>query len=97
MFGLKKTACGQEVQLADQTEVNQNTSVGRLTMKFLPATGAVGALVFTSAANAAEFSLDMASLLVNIGVVIAAVTAVGLAALSLALTVKSFKYVKSAF
>lgn len=68
-----------------------------LTMKFLPATGAVGALAFTSAANAAEFSLDMATLLVNIGVVIAAVTAVGLASLSLALTVKSFKYVKSAF
>ena len=86
-----------EVQLDDQTEVKQNASIGRLTMKFLPATGAVGALVFTSAANAADFSLDMASLLVNIGVVIAAVTAVGLAALSLALTVKSFKYVKSAF
>ena len=97
MFGFKKTACGQEVQLADQNEVNQNTSVGRLTMKFAPYTAAAGTLVFASAANAAEFSLDMASLLVNIGVVIAAVTAVGLAALSLALTVKSFKYVKSAF
>ena len=86
----------QEVQLDDQSEVKQTGLTG-LTMRFLPATGAVGALVFTSAANAAEFSLDMATLLVNIGVVIAAVTAVGLAALSLALTVKSFKYVKSAF
>ncbi|MGP4865034.1 hypothetical protein ACTXGK_12665 [Psychrobacter sp. T6-5] len=97
MFGLKKTACGQEVQLADQLETKKDYSVTGLTMKFLPATGAVGALAFTSAANAAEFSLDMATLLVNIGVVIAAVTAVGLASLSLALTVKSFKYVKSAF
>ncbi len=87
----------QEVQLADQLEVKQNPSVMGLTMRYLPATGAVGALVFTSAANAAEFNLDVATLLVNIGVVIAAVTAVGLAALSLALTVKSFKYVKSAF
>lgn len=86
-----------EVQLVDQTEVKQKDTVRGLTLRYLPATGAVGALVFTSAANAAEFSLDMASLLVNIGVVIAAVTAVGLAALSLALTVKSFKYVKSAF
>lgn len=87
----------REVQLVDQLETKKDHSVTGLTMKFLPATGAVGALVFTSAANAAEFSLDMATLLVNIGVVIAAVTAVGLAALSLALTVKSFKYVKSAF
>lgn len=86
----------QEVDPNDQLEVQQ-TSVMGLTMRFLPATGAVGALVFTSAANAAEFSLDIATLLINIGVVIAAVTAVGLAALSLALTVKSFKYVKSAF
>jgi alpha-glucuronidase len=77
--------------------VTEDKGVMGLTMRFLPATGAVGALVFTSAANAAEFSLDMASLLINIGVVIAAVTAVGLASLSLALTVKSFKYVKSAF
>ena len=86
----------QEVDPNDQLEVQQ-TSVLGLTMRFLPATGAVGALVFTSAANAAEFSLDIATLLINIGVVIAAVTAVGLSALSLALTVKSFKYVKSAF
>ena len=93
----KKTACGQEVQLADQLEGKKDYSVTGLTMKFLPATGAVGALVMTNSAQAAEFSLDMASLLVNIGVVIAAVTAVGLAALSLALTVKAFKYVKSAF
>lgn len=77
--------------------VTEDKGVMGLTMRFLPATGAVGALAFTSAANAAEFSLDMADLLVNIGVVIAAVTAVGLASLSLALTVKSFKYVKSAF
>ena len=97
MFGFKKTACGQELQLADQLETKKDYSVSGLTMKFAPYTAAVGALVFTSAANAAEFSLDMASLLVNIGVVIAAVTAVGLASLSLALTVKSFKYVKSAF
>lgn len=88
-----------DVQTSVVTEKLGKTelSTSSLTMKFLPATGAVGALVFTSAANAAEFSLDMATLLVNIGVVIAAVTAVGLAALSLALTVKSFKYVKSAF
>lgn len=80
-----------------EVAVVEDKGVMGLTMRFLPATGAAGALVFTSAANAAEFSLDMASLLVNIGVVIAAVTAVGLASLSLALTVKSFKYVKSAF
>lgn len=86
----------QEADPNDRLEVAQ-TGVMGLTMRFLPATGAAGALVFTSAANAAEFSLDMATLLTNIGVVIAAVTAVGLAALSLALTVKSFKYVKSAF
>ncbi len=77
--------------------VTEDKGVMGLTMRLLPATGAAGALIFTSAANAAEFSLDMASLLINIGVVIAAVTAVGLASLSLALTVKSFKYVKSAF
>lgn len=86
----------QEVQLDDQSEVKQTGLTG-LTMRFLPATTAVGVMAFAGAANAADFSLDMASLLVNIGVVIAAVTAVGLAALSLALTVKSFKYVKSAF
>lgn len=84
----------QEVQAVDVTE---NASVTGLTMRFLPATTAVGVMAFAGAAQAAEFSLDMASLLVNIGVVIAAVTSVGLAALSLALTVKSFKYVKSAF
>lgn len=86
----------QAVAIQD-VAVTEDKGVMGLTMRYLPATGAVGALVFTSAANAAEFSLDMASLLVNIGVVIAAVTAVGLASLSLALTVKSFKYVKSAF
>lgn len=80
-----------------EVAVQEDKGVMGLTMRYLPATGAVGALVFTSAANAAEFNLDVATLLVNIGVVIAAVTAVGLAALSLALTVKSFKYVKSAF
>lgn len=85
-----------ETQVQEVAVVEDKGVMG-LTMRYLPATGAVGALVFASAANAAEFSLDMASLLVNIGVVIAAVTAVGLASLSLALTVKSFKYVKSAF
>ncbi len=93
----KKTACGHEVQLADQLETKKDYSVTGLTMKFAPYTGAAGALVFASAANAADFSLDMASLLVNIGVVVAAVTAVGLASLSLALTVKAFKYVRTAF
>lgn len=86
----------QEVDPNDQLEVAQ-TGVMGLTMRFLPATTAVGVMAFAGAANAAEFSLDMGTLLVNIGVVIAAVTAVGLATLSLALTVKSFKYVKSAF
>ena len=86
----------QEVDPNDQVEVAQ-TGVMGLTMRFFPATTAVGVMAFAGAANAADFSLDMATLLVNIGVVIAAVTAVGLAALSLALTVKSFKYVKSAF
>lgn len=85
-----------ETQVQEVAVVEDKGVMG-LTMRYLPATGAAGALIFTSAANAAEFSLDMASLLVNIGVVIAAVTAVGLASLSLALTVKSFKYVKSAF
>ena len=80
-----------------EVAVEEDKGVMGLTMKFAPYTAAAGTLVFASAANAAEFSLDMATLLVNIGVVIAAVTAVGLASLSLALTVKSFKYVKSAF
>lgn len=93
----ENTARVLEVELVDQLETKKDHSVTGLTMNFLPATGAAGALVFASAANAAEFSLDMASLLINIGVVIAAVTAVGLASLSLALTVKAFKYVKSAF
>lgn len=84
----------QEVQMV---EVTEEKGVMGLTMRYLPATAAIGAMVFAGSANAADFSLDMATLLVNIGVVIAAVTAVGLAALSLALTVKSFKYVKSAF
>lgn len=86
-----------QVQTSVVTEKLGKTSLLTQTMRYVPATGAVVALGMTSAANAAEFSLDMASLLVNIGVVIAAVTAVGLASLSLALTVKSFKYVKSAF
>lgn len=84
----------QEVQAV---EVTEEKGVMGLTMRYLPATGAIGAMVFAGSAQAAEFSLDLSSLLVNIGVVVAAVTAVGLAALSLALTVKSLKYVKSAF
>jgi len=86
-----------DVQTSVVTEKLGKTSLKTQTMRFLPATSAVGAMVFAGSAQAAEFSLDMASLLTNIGVVIAAVTSVGLAALSLALTVKSFKYVKSAF
>lgn len=86
-----------QVQTSVVTEKLGKTSLLSQTMRYVPASAAVVTLSMASAANAAEFSLDMATLLVNIGVVIAAVTAVGLAALSLALTVKSFKYVKSAF
>ncbi|WP_201617453.1 major capsid protein [Psychrobacter urativorans] len=83
-----------EVQVIEEAI---NPPVGILMMRYLPPVTAVAAMVFASAANAAEFDLDIASVLVMIGVVVAAVTSVGLATLSLALTVKSFKYVKSAF
>lgn len=86
-----------QVQTSVVTEKLGKTSLLSQTMRYVPASTAVVALGMTSLANAAEFELDVASLLINIGVVIAAVTAVGLSALSLALTVKSFKYVKSAF
>lgn len=86
-----------DVQTSVVTEKLGKTSLTAQTIRFVPASTAVVALAMAGSAQAAEFSLDMASLLVNIGVVIAAVTAVGLASLSLALTVKSFKYVKSAF
>jgi len=86
-----------QAQTTVVTEKLGKQSLASQTMRFVPASTAVVTLGLAGAANAAEFSLDMASLLVNIGVVIAAVTAVGLASLSLALTVKSFKYVKSAF
>lgn len=79
------------------TAKQSKNSLSALTMRYLPATTAVGAMVLAGNANAAEFALDFSTLITNIGVVIAAVTAVGLSALSLALTVKSFKYVKSAF
>lgn len=45
----------------------------------------------------ATFQLDVSSILTGIGVIVAAVTSIGLAALSVVLVVKAFKYVKTAF
>lgn len=45
----------------------------------------------------ATFTLDVSSILTAIGVIVAAVTSVGLGALSVVLVVKAFKYVRTAF
>ena len=52
---------------------------------------------FAQAADGATFALDVTSIITAIGVIVAAVTSVGLGAMSVVLVTKAFKYVKTAF
>ena len=52
---------------------------------------------FAQAAEGATFALDVTSIITAIGVIVAAVTSVGLGAMSVVLVTKAFKYVKTAF
>lgn len=58
--------------------------------------GAVGATAMSSA-NAAEFTLDTSSIMTAVGVTLAAVTGVALAAVAIPLVIKGVKYLKAAF
>lgn len=58
--------------------------------------GAVGVTVMSSA-NAAEFTLDTSSIITAIGVTLAAVTTVALAAVAIPLVIKGVRYLKAAF
>ncbi len=103
-FNRSNTSVPVGAALAIQTQdskVNQAVRKFGLTAKETAALTVVltglGMSNFAQAADGATFALDVTSIITAIGVIVAAVTSVGLGAMSVVLVTKAFKYVKTAF
>lgn len=103
-FNRSNTSLPVGTALAVQTQdskVNQAVRKFGLTAKEAQAlaivAGSMGLANYANAADGATFALDVTSIITAIGVIVAAVTSVGLGAMSVVLVTKAFKYVKTAF
>ena len=81
----------------NQMVVQEKNGQQCLTRKDVGKVLVIGAAASPLFANAADFTLDTSTILTAVGVVLAGVTAVALAAVAIPLVIKGVKYLKAAF
>lgn len=78
------------------TVVKQKSPTAGLSKKVIATTAVISALALASNANAALQQIDVSDIVTSIGVIVAAVTSIGLGVLSVVLLTKAFRYIRAA-